>query len=58
MAVFWMLGLHTRTREEAEACLIYFAHKHLTVEGVGSVALEVSIQETDDGWAVGACPTE
>jgi hypothetical protein len=55
LAVFWMLGLHARTREEAETCLVFFAHKRLLVEAV-DVALEVFIQEKDDGWAVGVLP--
>jgi hypothetical protein len=55
MAVYWNLGLFTRTREASEACAAFFQDKRLVLNGL-DVPLDVSKSERPDGWLIGVWP--
>jgi hypothetical protein len=55
VAVYFNLGLSTRTREEADACASYFESLRLVVAGA-EVPIEVSVTERPDGFLVSGWP--
>ena len=55
MAIYWNLGLTTRTRADADACVSFFEEKQLSLEGM-NVPLEVHCVERASDWLIGVWP--